>query len=248
MSQQKRSLFGINIDAIRMPQAVRQLREWIEDDNPEPLSCRYVVTPNVDHTVLLQENQELVAAYRDAHLILADGHPIVWASRLLRQPLPERVAGSELVPRLFDSFNQEGKLKVFLLGARPGVAAIAAEKMKQQWPNVTTVGVYSPPLGFEHDADECNTILGRIALSRPDLVVVVWARPNRKSGCINITSKFVPKRPFVLEPRSIFWPGNKNGRRGGCSKAGSNGFIECAVNRDDWSSGTPRTPGYFPSL
>jgi N-acetylglucosaminyldiphosphoundecaprenol N-acetyl-beta-D-mannosaminyltransferase len=165
-----------------MPEAVSQLRNWIED-GPENEACRYVVTPNVDHTVLLQENEELVAAYQQAHLILADGHPIVWASRLLRKPLPERVAGSELVPALFDSFNREHsrhKLRVFLLGAMPGVGAVAAANMKKQWPNVETVGVYSPPFGFEHDAEENNYLLGRIALARPDVVIVGLGAPKQE--------------------------------------------------------------------
>ena len=153
----KRNLFGIKIDAIRMNEAVASLRTWIKEDHGV---CRYVVTPNVDHTVLLQENEDLVKSYEEAHMILADGHPIVWASRLLRQPLPERVAGSELVPAMFDSFNTNGKLRVFLLGAQPGVGAIAAANMKKQWPNVETVGVYSPPMGFEKDPEENNYILG----------------------------------------------------------------------------------------
>ena len=173
----KRHLFGIEIDNIRMPEAIQRLREWIESEDEH---CRYVVTPNVDHTVLLQENEALANAYDDAHLILADGHPIVWASYLLRQPLPERVPGSELVPELFDAFNSDGNLRVFLLGARPGVAAIAAQNMKQKWPNVETVGVYSPPLGFEHDPNECDYILGRIMLCRPDVVVVGLGAPKQE--------------------------------------------------------------------
>ena len=176
---EKRKLFGINIDAFRMNDAVNRLRDWIEGEQQSDV-CKYVVTPNVDHTVILQENQDLVQAYEDAHMILADGHPIVWASRLLRQPLPERVAGSELVPKLFDSFNKQGKLKVFLLGGMPGVAVTAAKNMKQVWPNVDTVGVYSPPFGFEHDEQECNFILGRIALCRPDVVIVGLGAPKQE--------------------------------------------------------------------
>jgi len=175
----KRHLFGIKIDAIRMNEAVASLRAWINEGSSE---CRYVVTPNVDHTVLLQENEDLVKSYEEAHLILADGHPIVWASRLLRQPLPERVAGSELVPALFDSYNdgKGGKLKVFLLGAMPGVGAIAAANIKKQWDHVETVGVYSPPFGFEKDPEENNYILGRIALTRPDVVIVGLGAPKQE--------------------------------------------------------------------
>ena len=125
----KQELFGIEIDNLDMSQAVDGLRDWIEADFDK---CHYVVTPNVDHMVLLKENESFRDAYSGADMILADGHPIVWASRLLGRPLPERVPGSELVPKLFDSFDKQGNLKVFLLGAAEGVGARAAENMKAQ--------------------------------------------------------------------------------------------------------------------
>ena len=174
---EKRNLFGIKIDAVDMDEAVAVLRDWV--DSPSG-TCRYVVTPNVDHAVLLQESEGLQKSYRDADLILADGHPIVWASRILRQPLPERVAGSELVPKLFDSYEQAGRLKVFLLGAQEGVGLRAATNMKKMWPRVETVGVYSPPMGFEKDEQECDNILERIASCQPDVVVVGFGAPKQE--------------------------------------------------------------------
>ncbi len=175
----KKNLFGINIDAVRMPEAIADLRSWIESDVPAT-GCRFVVTPNVDHAVLLQENLALRAAYEDAAMILPDGHPIIWASRLLRQPLPERVPGSELVPKLFDSFQASGELRVFLLGAAEGVAFRAAENMKQRWPRVQTVGIYSPPLGFEKDSAENKRILNLIAQAKPDVVVLGLGAPKQE--------------------------------------------------------------------
>lgn len=175
----KKTLFGIDIDAVRMPEAIANLRSWVESDVPAE-GCRFVVTPNVDHAVLLQENAGLRSAYKDAAMILPDGHPIIWASRLLRQPLPERVPGSELVPKLFDSFQESGELRVFLLGAAEGVGLRAAESMKKQWPRVKTVGVYSPPLGFEKDASENQHILNLIADAKPDVVVVGLGAPKQE--------------------------------------------------------------------
>ncbi len=172
----KRSLFGIDIDNLRMQDAVDTLRQWVGEDE----GCRFVVTPNVDHAVLLQENQPLRDAYEDAHMVLADGHPIVWASRLLKQPLPERVAGSELVPALFDSYDQSEELTVFLLGAAPGVAQTAAKNMEAQWPNIKTVGIYSPPMGFEKDDAQCDIILQRISACKPDVVVVGLGAPKQE--------------------------------------------------------------------
>jgi N-acetylglucosaminyldiphosphoundecaprenol N-acetyl-beta-D-mannosaminyltransferase len=99
------------------------------------------------------------------------------------------VPGSELVPKLFDACDRSyahncndgsSKLRVFLLGAATGVAAKAAENMKARWPNVETVGVYSPPMGFEKDEAESNYILGRIVLCRPDVVIVGLGAPKQE--------------------------------------------------------------------
>lgn len=173
----QRHLFGIRIDALRMPEAVGRVLAWSRGCQER---CHYVVTPNVDHAVLMQENEALRAAYADADLVLADGHPLVWASRWLRQPLPERVPGSDLVPRLFDGSPADRPLRVFLLGAAPGVAMRAAENMRRRWPQVETVGVYSPPLGFEKCESESNMILGRILLARPDVLVVGLGAPKQE--------------------------------------------------------------------
>lgn len=174
--EEKSQLFGMEIDSMRMRDAVRTLRGWVNESK----ACRYVVTPNVDHAVQFQENEQLRAAYADADLILADGHPIVWASKLLGQPLPERVPGSELVPHLFDACNAQGGVKVFLLGAAEGVAETAASNMAQCWPALKTVGTYSPPMGFEHDQKECAAILCRISECKPDIVVVGLGAPKQE--------------------------------------------------------------------
>lgn len=173
----RRRLFGFEIDPLSMKQAVAQLRSWVAGDS---VRCRFVVTPNVDHAVLLQEHEGLQGAYRDADLVLADGHPLVWASRLLRQKLPERVPGSDLVPRLFDSTNGLGPLKVYLLGAAPGVAERAASNIQKLWPGVKVVGCYSPPLGFEKLPEENEQILWRIADCRPDVLVVGLGAPKQE--------------------------------------------------------------------
>ncbi len=178
MGQPRQShLFGMKIDAIEMHEAIGRILEWTREGSGK---CRYVVTPNVDHAVLLREHDGLRDAYAGANLVLADGYPIVWASRLLGQPVPSRVAGSDLVPRLFSAVRPDRGLRVFLLGAAPGVAARAAAAMLEWWPNVTTVGCYSPPPGFETDDEECNDILGRIAVCRPDVVLVGLGAPKQE--------------------------------------------------------------------
>src|SRR5262245_32817493 len=122
-------LFGVEIDPLRMEQAVAQIGAWVGNGDGR---CRFVVTPNVDHVVMLQYHEGLKAAYRDAGMVLVDGAPVLWASRLLNraeEQLPERVAGSDLVPALFDAVDDRKPLSVFLLGAAPGVAERAASNI-----------------------------------------------------------------------------------------------------------------------
>jgi N-acetylglucosaminyldiphosphoundecaprenol N-acetyl-beta-D-mannosaminyltransferase len=143
-------------------------------------SCRYVVTPNVDHAVLLRQHAAFREAYRDADLVLADGHPIVWASRLLGNPVPERVPGSDLVPRLFAAADPAEPLRVFLLGAAEGIADRAARNVSGSWPGVHITGTWSPPPGFENSPQECEIIFQRISDARPQLVVVGFGAPKQE--------------------------------------------------------------------
>ena len=170
-------LFGCRIDRMRTPQAVARVYDLIARRNG---TCQYVVTPNVDHVVMLEHHQALRRAYNDAALVLADGMPVVLASRLLGRGLPERVTGADLVPAMFAQAEQRGGLRVFLLGALPGVAPRAASNIVTRWPAVEIVGTCSPPLGFEHDADQARAILERISASQPEVLVVGLGAPKQE--------------------------------------------------------------------
>jgi N-acetylglucosaminyldiphosphoundecaprenol N-acetyl-beta-D-mannosaminyltransferase len=171
-------LFGMNINALTMTQTLDELVAWLSE--PRGAACRYVVTPNVDHAVIFQTNDRLRDAYASAALVLADGAPVVLASHLLGRSLPERVAGSDLAPALFARTNAELQLKIFLLGAAPGVAQRAAANIEQRWPGVKVVGTLSPPLGFERDAMENDRILASIAVAEPDVVLVGLGAPKQE--------------------------------------------------------------------
>jgi N-acetylglucosaminyldiphosphoundecaprenol N-acetyl-beta-D-mannosaminyltransferase len=113
-------------------------------------------------------------------LVLADGIPVVAAARLLGHPLPGRVAGSDLTPAVFQAAERHGGVRVFLLGAAPGVAARAGARITTRWPLVDVVGVYSPSLGFESDPLENERILRQIAQAGADLLVVGLGAPKQE--------------------------------------------------------------------
>lgn len=173
------TLFGMKIDALDMRETVDTVLTWCRA--PRGAGCRYVVTPNVDHAVMFQTNEPLRQSYADASLVLADGAPVVLASRLLGRALPERVAGSDLAPALFNRADGDVEpLRVFLLGAAPGVADRAAVKMAARWNNVRIVGTLSPPLGFERDPEENERIIAAVAAAKPDLLVLGLGAPKQE--------------------------------------------------------------------
>lgn len=170
-------MFGIEIDRVDMDEAIETVANWL--DAPQEV-CRFVVTPNVDHAVMVQEHEGLRRVYAAAHLILADGLPIIVASKLLKKGLPQRVAGSELVPLLFERLPSERQLRVYLLGAAPGVAERAAARIHERWPGVIVVGTYSPPLGFEKNPEEETRILQKLREAEPELLVVGLGAPKQE--------------------------------------------------------------------
>jgi N-acetylglucosaminyldiphosphoundecaprenol N-acetyl-beta-D-mannosaminyltransferase len=170
-------LFNYEVDPLTMDGAVAQLLAWVAA--PGSL-CRYVVTPNVNHTVLLERHAGLRAAYRDAGLVLVDGMPIYLAARLAGRPIPGRVAGSDLVPRLFDEAERTGGVRAYLLGAGPGVAARAARHIHERWPKSRVVGTNSPPIGFERDKARNEAILQEIEDARPDVLIVGLGAPKQE--------------------------------------------------------------------
>ena len=196
-------LLGIEIDALRMPEAVAQLLAWVEQRDG---GCRYVVTPNVDHVVMLRSQEALRAAYAAADLVLADGAPLVAVSRLLGRGLPERVAGSDLAPALFQAAHEQSRpLRVFLLGGEPGVPERAAANIHAAWPPVEVVATASPPRGFERDTWRNAELLQAIRASQADVLLVglgapkqeLWVHEHRQSIaapvalCIGATIDFL---------------------------------------------------------
>lgn len=139
----------------------------------------FVVTPNADQVVNLEEDAALRAAYSRADLVVPDGMPIVWASRLLGAPLKERVTGSDMMPKLCEIAAQR-RLKVFLLGGMPGVADRAAANLIKAYPGLRVTGTLCPPLGFEKDDAQNARIVETIRCSDADLIFVCLGSPKQE--------------------------------------------------------------------
>jgi N-acetylglucosaminyldiphosphoundecaprenol N-acetyl-beta-D-mannosaminyltransferase len=138
-----------------------------------------VFTPNVDHIVKAKRDLAFRAAYRAADLSFADGAPLVWASRLLGSPLPERVAGSDLVLPLAQRAARRG-WRVYLLGGAAGDAARAADVLARRF-GLAIVGVDAPLIDLgPAGAAESRAAVERVRAARPHLVYVALGAPKQE--------------------------------------------------------------------
>lgn len=149
----------------------------------------WVSTPNVQQLRSISRDPSLRELTATAALTVADGMPLVWASRLQGTPLPERVAGSSLVFSLARAAARRG-VSLFLLGGDEGVAARAAQRLRVSVPGLTIAGTHYPPLGFERDARERAVISQRLARTRPDLVYVGLGFPKQERLIAQLRDEF----------------------------------------------------------
>jgi N-acetylglucosaminyldiphosphoundecaprenol N-acetyl-beta-D-mannosaminyltransferase len=167
------SLLGVPFDNVTKAEAVARIEAMIASRRPH-----YVVTANVDFLVQARRDVELRRILLEADLVLCDGTPLRWASRWLGNPLPERAAGSDLVPLLICAAAEKGH-RIFLLGAGPNVAAEAADRLQKQYPTLVMAGHYSPPFHDLLDMDFAE-IAHRVKAARPDVLLVSFGCPKQE--------------------------------------------------------------------
>jgi len=137
-----------------------------------------VFTPNVDHVVMAEHDERFRTAYAAASLSLVDGTPVLWASRLLRTPLPMKISGSDLVMPLLRRAAERG-YRVYFLGGAEGVAELAKSKLEAALPGIQIVGTDASRIDVNALA-ESDEVAERIRLAQPDLVLVALGAPKQE--------------------------------------------------------------------
>lgn len=167
------AILGIPFDNVTTAQTIEAIAEMVASRKPH-----YLATANVDFLLQARRDVELRRILLGADLVLCDGTPLVWASRLLGNPLPERVAGSDLVPLLI-KIAEKKKYRIFFLGGTPESTASAVANLQKQHPDLLIAGHYSPPFTslFEMNHDK---IKRRIQQAKPDLLFVSFGCPKQE--------------------------------------------------------------------
>jgi len=185
------SIGGIPVDCVGTDEVIARTVRHCEDRAAPPLT---IFSCNVDMVVKAARDPVFAQALSSGGIVTADGMPIVWLGRRLGGAFPERVAGSELVPRISAACAAAGR-RVFLLGAAPGVAQAAADELRRRFPNLEVAGVLSPPMRFEMDPATLEETLATVRAASPDVLFVAMGAPRQE--------RFVAAHAHALGARVI---------------------------------------------
>ena len=213
-TERRLKLLGVPVDAVTYDIWMRKIASWVAAGG----GARHVCTVNPEFIMIAQGDPIFFNILNRAEICVADGVGLLWASRRLGAPLPERVTGSDGVPLIARHAAQDG-WKLFLLGAAEGIAESAAAILREQHPQLIIAGVYGgSPAPSEEDA-----IVARINASGADILLVAYGAPNQDKwiarnlprldvamamgigGSLDFIAGLVPRAPQWMRARGLEW-------------------------------------------
>jgi N-acetylglucosaminyldiphosphoundecaprenol N-acetyl-beta-D-mannosaminyltransferase len=206
-------LLGVRVHPLSRDETVAAMVRLARTKGPH-----MVCSINPEMIMMAEEDPSFRGMLNSAALGIPDGMGVVWAGRMLGWEVPERVTGVDLLVALADASRSEG-LRLFFLGAAPGVAHRAAMKLSQDFPGVQIVGIWDGPAGPEGDAEA----LRRIDAANPHMLFVAFGAPrqeawilrNRASlrtpvamvvgGSFDFLSGVIPRAPRWMQVTGLEW-------------------------------------------
>ena len=167
-------ILGCAVDRVSLESATARLSEMIREGGVH----QAVVLP-VSSVMHARRHRRFREICRCASLVLPDGLPLLWASRMLGEPIPGRVAGSDLFWALSRAAEKEG-YSCFLLGSRPDVLARLEKVLRRRFPSLRVAGSFSPRISPVFSAVENEDIIRRVNASRPDILWVGLGAPRQE--------------------------------------------------------------------
>jgi N-acetylglucosaminyldiphosphoundecaprenol N-acetyl-beta-D-mannosaminyltransferase len=206
-------ILGCAIDRVDMDQAVERCDELIARNG-----FAQHMAVNAAKLVAMQRDERLREITRNCELVTADGQSVVWASRMLGDPLPVRVAGIDLMERLFAHAEERG-YRVYVLGARREVLERAVERIRERHPRLELTGYRD---GYFDDAER-DAVAAEIRAARPDILFVAMSSPRKEyflgdlgpglsvpfamgvGGAIDVTAGVARRAPRILQVLGLEW-------------------------------------------
>lgn len=206
-------LLGIPLDAVTMSEAVERCEHAIA-------TRRYLqhVSINASKIVSLKDDSRMHQIVRRSGLVTADGQAICWASRLLGAPVPERVAGIDLMHELLESADRNG-YRVYILGAKQEVLDTAVERLTKRYPRLKLAGARNGYFATEEVEQVCE----EIRASQADILFIAISSPMKEyflgdwgehlgisfamgvGGAIDVVAGVVKRAPHLMQRLGLEW-------------------------------------------
>lgn len=139
-----------------------------------------IITPNLDHLVKLQHDKDFYEVYQQAEWVICDSKILYLLSKLLKHSLPEAIPGSSFFTTFYEYHKDDPNCKIFLLGAKEGIAAKAMERINEKVGRQIVVGAHSPSFGFEKNEEECEELVRIVNESRANVLLVGVGAPKQE--------------------------------------------------------------------
>lgn len=207
----KTEILGVRFDDLTQQEAAQQGRQLLEEDK-----FHYVVTPNPEFLLAAEKDPEFRRVLNAADLVLPDGIGVVYSAKILGTPLKERVPGIEFAEAMLSALNDMGG-RLYLLGAKPGVAEEAGRRICARYPALVLCGTHD---GYFKDE---QAILPEIAAAKPDLLFVCLGAPKQEKwmarwgqhtgaklaiglgGCLDVFAGNVERAPEQWQKLGLEW-------------------------------------------
>ena len=207
----KTEILGVRFDDLTQQEAAQQGRQLLEEDK-----FHYVVTPNPEFLLAAEKDPEFRRVLNAADLVLPDGIGVVYSAKILGTPLKERVPGIEFAEAMLSALNEMGG-RLYLLGAKPGVAEEAGRRICARYPALVLCGTHD---GYFKDE---QAILPEIAAAKPDLLFVCLGAPKQEKwmarwgqhtgaklaiglgGCLDVFAGNVERAPERWQKLGLEW-------------------------------------------
>jgi N-acetylglucosaminyldiphosphoundecaprenol N-acetyl-beta-D-mannosaminyltransferase len=199
------SLMGMQIDHVTEREVVATISAALERGEGG-----WVITPNLHQLRSYARDHEIEDFFAQADLVLADGMPLVWASRLKGTPLPARVPGSDLIWSLSEEAARQGR-SVLVVGGDRRSGWMAMRRLHEQCPGLRIAGMVYPPYGFDSDPDALDRIAETLENAQPDIVYVGLGFPKQERVIALLRERF-PRVWFLGIGMSIEFVGGEVGR------------------------------------
>jgi len=206
-------VLGCPISKLSLEDFVALAERFVSSGKPH-----YIAVVNVAKIVKMRSDKELEQSIHAAHLIGADGVPLVWASRILGNPLPGRVNGTDLMYRLLERANEKG-YRIFFFGAKEEILRRVVERVRTEYPGAKIAGFRH---GYFSPTDE-STIVNKIRAGKADILFIGFGTPKKElwvnrylnamgvpvvhgvGGSFDVLAGVIPRAPLWMQRNGLEW-------------------------------------------